>query len=102
MGGYGSWDIVCRRPDLFAAAAPICGGADENQAAKIASIPVWAFHGACDPCVPVERSRNMIAALKKAGGTPKYTEYPNVKHNAWDYAYSSELFDWMFRQKKRP
>src|SRR5262249_33303017 len=26
MGGFGTWDLVSRRPDLFAAAAPVCGG----------------------------------------------------------------------------
>ena len=28
MGGRGTWAIAAHRPDLFAAAAPICGGAD--------------------------------------------------------------------------
>jgi hypothetical protein len=26
----------------------------------------------------------MIAAIKKAGGHPKYTEYPDEEHNIWD------------------
>ena len=25
MGGYGTWDLACRRPEAFAAAMPICG-----------------------------------------------------------------------------
>ena len=99
MGGFATWDIICRRPDMFAAAVPVCGGGDETQAAKIAHIPVWIFHGKLDPTVKVERSRNMFAALKKAGGNPEYTEYPKVKHNAWSYSYSPELFKWMFSQK---
>ena len=32
MGGYGTWDAISRRPDVFAAAIPICGGADVAQA----------------------------------------------------------------------
>ena len=43
MGGFGTWDIIARKPELFAAAVPICGGADETTAAKIAKIPLWAF-----------------------------------------------------------
>jgi predicted peptidase len=101
MGGFATWDIICRRPNIFAAAVPVCGGADETQAAKISHVPVWIFHGALDPVVKVQRSRNMYAALKKAGGTPKYTEYPKVKHNAWSYSYSPKLFDWMFEQKNK-
>ncbi|MCD4831399.1 MAG: prolyl oligopeptidase family serine peptidase [Anaerohalosphaeraceae bacterium] len=100
MGGFATWDIICRRPDMFAAAVPVCGGADETKAQKIVCVPVWIFHGALDHIVKVARSRNMVAALKKAGGTPKYTEYPKVKHNAWSYSYSPQLFEWMFKQKK--
>jgi predicted peptidase len=101
MGGYGTWDLLARRPDLFAAAAPVCGGADEATAPKIKDIPVWAFHGARDTAVKPARSRNMIAALKKAGGSPKYTEYPDVGHNSWEPAYKDpELFKWLFAQKK--
>ena len=101
MGGYGTWDILARRPEHFAAAAPVCGGADEATAAKIAKIPVWAFHGAKDTVVKPSRSQNMIAALKKAGGTPKYTEYPDEGHGSWCPAYRNpELFKWLFAQKK--
>ena len=101
MGGYGTWDLAARRPDLFAAIAPVCGGADEATAGKIKDRPIWAFHGAKDTAVKPARSRNMIAALEKAGGKPKYTEYPDVAHNSWDPAYKDpELFKWLFAQKK--
>lgn len=101
MGGYGTWDLLARRPDLFAAAVPICGGADEATAEKIKQIPVWAFHGAKDTVVKPARSRNMIAALEKAGGKPKYTEYPNEAHGSWNPAYKDvAMFAWLFAQKK--
>jgi predicted peptidase len=102
MGGFGTWDIICRNPDMFAAAVPICGGGDESQAEKIAKMPIWVFHGAKDPIVKPERSREMVDALKKAGGNPKYTEYPGVAHNSWEKAYKDhEMFKWLFEQKKR-
>ena len=101
MGGYGAWDLAARRPELFAAVAPVCGGADEATAAKIKDLPLWAFHGARDTAVKPARSRNMIAALEKAGGKPKYTEYPDVGHNSWDPAYKDPAFyKWLFAQKK--
>jgi dienelactone hydrolase len=83
VGGYGTWDLVSRRPELFAAAIPVSGGGDPAQAAKLAKLPIWAFHGDADPLVPVERARDMIAAIKKAGGEPKYTEYKGVGHDSW-------------------
>lgn len=100
MGGYGTWDLAARRPDLFAAAVPICGGADETTNGKLVQMPIWAFHGAKDTAVKPIRSRNMIAALEKAGGKPKYTEYTDVGHNSWDRAYRDPaLFAWLFAQK---
>jgi len=101
MGGYGTWDIIARQPALFAAAVPICGGGDEATAKQIAKLPIWAFHGAKDTAVKVSRSRNMIEAIKKAGGTPKYTEYPDEAHFSWLPTYRhAEMFKWLFAQKR--
>jgi predicted peptidase len=101
MGGYGTWDLISRLPDTFAAAAPICGGGDETKAAAIAKVPQWIFHGGADKVVKPERSRNMVAALKKAGAEPKYTEYEGVGHNSWDKAYAEpDFWPWLFSQKK--
>lgn len=101
MGGYGTWDAVQRYPDLFAAAVPICGGGDETAAGRIRA-PAWAFHGDKDRAVPVSRSRNMIEAIKKAGGKPRYTEYPGVGHNSWDTAFKDpEMLKWLFSQRRR-
>ena len=94
MGGSapGAWPL--RSPDKWAAIVPICGGGDTKQAAKIKDIPCWCFHGDADKAVNVEGSRKMIAALKEAGGQPKYTEYPGVGHNSWDQAYGTdELYE---------
>ena len=102
MGGYGAWELAARMPERFAAVAPICGGGDEAQAAKLVGLPVWCFHGADDKVVPVERSRSMVAAIKAAGGEPKYSELPGVGHDSWTPAYrDSELLDWLFRQRRR-
>ena len=101
MGGYGTWDLISRLPETFAAAVPICGGGDESKAPAIAKVPQWIFHGGADTVVKPERSRNMVDALKKAGAEPKYTEYEGVGHNSWDKAYAdAEMWAWLFSQKK--
>jgi predicted peptidase len=101
MGGYATWDIICRLPDKFAAAVPICGGGDENKAFDIVRVPIWAFHGSKDKTVKTHRSRNMVNAIKQQGGFPKYTEYPGVGHNCWDLAFEEEgLLEWVFSQTK--
>jgi predicted peptidase len=100
MGGFGTWDLIARYPNKFAAAVPICGGGDEKTAPKIKHIPIWAFHGAKDTTVPPEKSRKMIKALQDAGGSPGYSEYPDVEHPSWVHAYKDPfLLTWLFRQK---
>jgi len=90
-----------RYPNLFAAAAPVCGGGDISMAASIKNIPIWIFHGAEDAAVDPVFSLNMIQALTKAGAHPGYTQYPEVGHFSWIAAYSDPLMmDWLFRQHK--
>lgn len=101
MGGFGAWEAIQRRPDLFAAAVPACGGGDETLARRIRRVPIWAFHGAHDPIVNIARSRNMIHALIAAGGVPRYTEYAEVNHFCWGLAFGdSDMHEWLFSRKK--
>jgi predicted peptidase len=101
MGGWGTWDIITRRPELFAAAIPICGGGDTSKASRLINMGVWAFHGDKDDVIPFQNSVLMIAALEKAGGTPKHTWIAGCGHNSWDPAYSDpQLLPWTFRQVK--
>ncbi len=101
IGGFGTWDILQRLPHLFAAGIPVCGGGDATQAEKIKDIPIWAFHGGKDTVVKTMRSRDMIAAIKKAGGKPLYTEYKGVAHDSWTETYSDKnVLRWLFTQQK--
>jgi predicted peptidase len=100
MGGYGTWSLAAKYPDRWAAIVPVCGKGDPMAGTKIKNVPCWAFHGDADTAVKVDGSRNMIKAMKDAGGNPKYTEYPGVGHNSWDMAYgTAELYDWLLMQK---
>ena len=89
MGGYGTWDLITRFPEKWAAAVPICGGGDVAAAAKAKAVPVWAFHGVEDKAVKVARTREMIDALKAAGANPLYSEYPYIAHDSWTPAFRS-------------
>ena len=103
MGGYGTWDLACRRPETFAAALPICGGGDAEQAEKIARLPIWTFHGSADRAVPVCRSRNMMSALWAAGSNAHYREYPDAGHGVWNETYRDDaVLSWFFRQRRKP
>ncbi len=118
MGGYGSWRLALDAPDRFAALVPICGGLDASPeailraggdpaaphasaATILADVPTWIFHGDADDVIPVSESRDMLAALEKAGADVRYTEYPGVGHNSWDRAYGDPLLStWLLAQAR--
>ena len=100
MGGAGAWALGAERPDLFAAVAPICGPVPHlrgypSRVRRLASTPVWAFHGARDHAVPLSSSVTLVRALRRAGGDARLTVYPDVAHEAWEPAYEDPAF-WAF------
>lgn len=101
MGGYGTWGLAAKIPGRLAAIAPICGGGDPANAPLIKDIPMWVFHGDKDPTVPLEKSQEMVDAVRAAGGSPKFTVYPGVGHDSWTATYESdEFWKWLLEQKK--
>jgi predicted peptidase len=101
LGGFGTFAIISEHPRLFAAAVPICGGGDETKASRFTRTPVWAFHGEKDEAVAVERSRKMVAAIKKAGGQARYTEYAGEGHLIWGKVVKEpELLPWLFNHRQ--
>lgn len=102
MGGMGTFELLRRKPKVFAAAFAICGGGSPKTAKKFAKrVPMWVFHGAKDDVVPIVNSEIMVQAIKNAGGNPKYTVYSNANHNSWDNAFAEpELFSWLFSHTK--
>ena len=103
MGGMGTFEIVSRRPDLFAAAIAICGGAHPARAKTIAgNVPMWIFHGAQDNVVLPSYSTDMVIAIRKLGGTANYTLYKDANHGSWNNAFAEpELISWLYSNKKK-
>jgi predicted peptidase len=106
MGGYGTWSHAAAHADRWACFVPVCGGVRDaadvaSTAEKVKGIPCWCWHGDKDAAVKVEKSRELIEAMKKAGAEPRYTELEHVGHNSWDAAYATpELVEWMMKQKR--
>ena len=95
MGGYGTFDAIARRPDLFAAALPLSGGGNLSFAGTYTDVPLWAFHGSVDSTVPVSGSRNTISAIETAGGTrERYTELAGQGHVIWSPIYNGNSFQY--------
>src|SRR5436190_19594772 len=88
MGGYGTYDAIARRPDLFAAAAPMSGGGNLGAVNTYKNIPIWDFHGSSDTTVPPSGSRNTITAIQNGGGTlERYSELAGG-HVIWAPIYN--------------
>lgn len=102
MGGFGTFNIAAKFPGVFAACVPLCGGGDVKNAEILKSTPFWVFHGDKDDMVPVERSRAIVEAVKKAGGElMNYTELAGEGHGITGVVYPREdLHTWLFKQKK--
>jgi predicted peptidase len=100
MGGFGTWTLAEKYPQRFAAIAPICGGSERYAAYRLKNVPVWAFHGAIDRLVPVQRSQEMVDEVKKEGGNTKLTIYPEAEHDSWTLTYNNpELYEWFLSHK---
>lgn len=101
MGGFGTWQLASFAPHRLAAIAPICGGGEKYWVKQFAHLPVWAFHGAKDTGVPLERSQIMIDELKKKGAQPKLTVYPEAGHDSWTETYDNPaLYEWLLEQRR--
>jgi predicted peptidase len=100
-GGIGVWDLVAKRPDVFAAAVPVCAIGNPTRIAAAKAVSIWVFHGFKDVGMPVANARDMVTALKGAGATVKYTEYSDLSHDIWTRVFAEpELPEWLFAQRR--
>ncbi|MFA6543624.1 MAG: prolyl oligopeptidase family serine peptidase [Limisphaerales bacterium] len=112
MGGYGSWALLAKAPERFAAVAPICGGGDTidfllpgpGKAPALKATPVWAFHGAKDSVVLPAESERLVALLKKLGVKDvQLTVYPEANHDSWTATYNNpKLYEWFLAHERKP
>ncbi len=101
MGGYGTWDLLCRYPDRFAAAVAVCGAGDPSKASLLTDIAVRSYHGRDDTMVPFEPDYDMIEAIKAAGGTKaELIETTSGKGHfiATEVYRMSDMIIWLFDQ----
>lgn len=96
MGGNGTWRLAAKIPDRLAAVIPICGWGDLFEVCMMGKLPVWAFHGAKDPVVPLKASEDLVQRLNSCGGNAKLTVYPDAEHDSWTETYNNpEIYEWL-------
>jgi predicted peptidase len=99
-GGHASWRWASEQPGKFAAVAPVAGRGNPATACALKAKPVWAFHGDRDDVVEPEGSFAMVRAIRRCGGSPRLTIYPDLGHNSWDPAYDDPaLYLWLLSQR---
>ena len=109
MGGFGTWDLGMNHPEKFAAIIPMCGGGNGEDIVmssidhpELKTLPIWAFHGAKDPVVPVAASQQTVELLKQRGVQDiKLTIYPDAQHDCWTRTYENpEIYDWLLQHHR--
>ncbi len=102
MGAYATWDLLVRHTDLFAAAIPVCGGADYRYASRLVNVPIFTFHGDSDSVVPPNGTKTMVDKLERLGAKSlTCIYYIGGDHGIWENAFSTEgLFDWLLSHRK--
>ncbi len=102
MGGMGTYEMLYRKPEMFAAAIAICGGADPEIIKEYPEgFNIWIFHGEKDDIVLPKYSKIMARAINHYGGNAKLSLYPDDNHNSWDSAFAEpNLLPWLFNHSK--
>lgn len=100
MGAMGTYDMVSRFPDIFAAAVPICGTINPTRLSAARNVAFRIFHGDADDVVPVAGSRQAYKVLKAAGASVEYIEFPGCNHGSWNLAFNyPDFMKWIFDQR---
>ncbi|MET0535541.1 MAG: prolyl oligopeptidase family serine peptidase, partial [Steroidobacter sp.] len=127
MGGHGTWAIVTRHPDVFAAAAPVFGGWDLrvttvsnpvslpppatsleaygferassfSNAENLLHVPLLVIHGDSDRDVHVANSRHAVQLLQRWGYDIRYHEMPGWAHE--DLGQQATIADWLLTHRR--
>jgi len=128
MGGWGTWNVATRHPDLFAAIAPVFGGSDyhaqmsEEDLARLSplerffhekesswamadgllNLPIFVHHGDVDQSVNVEYSRWGVRLLQRWGYDVRYHEYPGRSHEALESQNGNLNIEWFLQHRRNP
>ena len=97
MGGYGIYQVMMSKPELFHKAIVCCGGGMYWNAGRMKNIKFRIFHGEKDEAVFPEESIRMYNKLKSDGADATLTIYPDKDHNCWDPTYLNyDNLKWLF------
>ncbi len=102
MGGWGTWWISLRNPDVFATAVSMSGFAPEDLLPSAEGLNPFVLHDETDPIVDVRNSREPVARLAELGISHRYAETHGYGHSSGLIGDSlDDVFAW-FAAHRRP
>ncbi|MBU2884224.1 prolyl oligopeptidase family serine peptidase [Gilvimarinus agarilyticus] len=103
-GGFGSWWLAGKHPELFAAVVPVVGWGHPSLVEPIAKhqIPIWQFAGGRDQTIPIQYFYPALNKLEQLGHPcVHFTTHEDMGHDAWRRVYRSEdLYSWLLQQSR--
>lgn len=103
VGAQHAIKYVAHTQDIFAALFAISGPVNTTYADALTDIPIFMAHGDADLAIDVQGSRDLVAAIRAAGGTVDYVEYTGERHEIYYGVYSNpDYLDWLFDQRLEP
>lgn len=102
IGARGAWEMLERRPDLFAAATPFQGMGDSTLASTLINNPIWNYQGGQDRNPASFETQALYDVMVKKGGNPRRSEYVDRDHWSWVDAHQSKTWmQWVYAQDKK-
>ena len=93
MGGYSTWELAIKYPELFAAIAPIWGRINLSG---------FSTEQKKDEVVPISNSEWIIKALKNVDANPMFTIIPEAGHDSWSKLYNDQdFYAWVLNQEQK-
>lgn len=103
-GGDGTWRMLERRPDLFAAAVPLVSWrAMQEKSLRekplLKKIPIWAIYSSDDNAI--DFARKEFERMRERGCNVSKTEFGVCGHRAWTPAMlQGDIFGWLISRAK--
>jgi dienelactone hydrolase len=103
-GGFGTWYMASKHPDLFAAAAPVVAWGHPDLMPPIAAtkLPLWVIAAGRDSAINKDNIYPGIEKLRQLGHTNvRFSMLEQAEHDAWRQVYEGwDIYGWMLGQGK--
>ena len=104
LGAYGTLHFAGKYPEKLTAAVAICGGGNEKDGCRLATVPLWIQHGDADYIVPLKESQKMYDTIKKCepNADVTFTVIKGGNHGSVERLFHEDaLYEWLFAQIKK-